>query len=464
MAENKSYSDYSKSILMGDYEPILKSILRQIFKGIYDEISIKCEVSAPDAKDISDFLQWPEDKDLNGTTRYFYWNFFSHKIVDNAYKRNVKFSLKGINNIVNRNIFKNNIDERRRLKDQFGVKKVFKFSIKQIFEVSKIAEELSINRNLAAHGDGLSNPSQALILMSNVSRLLNMTPDVVSQNTKGFGEFERMIREDFLDSILSVIRPDIEDMNLIPETEEDDYINEALINKIDDMNNQLKGLKEINSNLVKNESVMNDILSLVYSPRFSQAPSLKNPGLEIRSVSEETQEDIVAAKEEHEETQILNKEKIEAALDRELSNIEEDEIQYESHKSTLVEEGFDEDMVEGLYNATRSELKDHLLNYRTKIRKEMTKEFPGFKNWHNILMEALIDAMIDNKIDSVKSLKENDTFAHYYDSNQMYGRLLNHYNVEAKKVAAKELFDVQIERYWPEIEDSLKEYFSQESV
>ena len=44
MAENKSYSDYSKSILMGDYEPILKSILRQIFKGIYDEISIKCEV------------------------------------------------------------------------------------------------------------------------------------------------------------------------------------------------------------------------------------------------------------------------------------------------------------------------------------------------------------------------------------------------------------------------------------
>ena len=461
MAENKSYSDYSKSILMGDYEPILKSILRQIFKGIYDEISIKCEVSAPDAKDISDFLQWPEDKDLNGTTRYFHWNFFSHKIVDNAYKRSLKFSLKDINNIVNRNIFKNNIDERRRLTDQFGVKKVFKFSIKQIFEVSKIAEELSINRNLAAHGDGLSNPSQALILMSNVSRLLNMTPDVVSQNTKGFGEFERMIREDFLDSILSVIRPDIEDMNLIPETEEDDYINEALINKIDDMNNQLKGLKEINSNLVKNESVMNDILSLVYSPRFSQAPSLKNPGLEIRSVSEETQEDIVAAKEEHEETQILNKEEIEAALDRELSNIEVDDIQYEAHKSTLVEEGFDEDMAEGLYNATRSELKDHLLNYRTKIRKEMTKEFPGFKNWHNILMEALIDAMIDNKIDSVKSLKENDTFAHYYDSNQMYGRLLNHYNVEAKKVAAKELFDIQIERYWPEIEENLKEYFSQ---
>ena len=464
MAENKSYSDYSKSILMGDYEPILKSILRQIFKGIYDEISIKCEVSAPDAKDISDFLQWPEDKDLNGTTRYFHWNFFSHKIVDNAYKRNLKFSLKDINNIVNRNIFKNNIDERRRLIDQFGVKKVFKFSIKQIFEVSKIAEELSINRNLAAHGDGLSNPSQALILMSNVSRLLNMTPDVVSQNTKGFGEFERMIREDFLDSILSVIRPDIEDMNLIPETEEDDYINEALINKIDDMNNQLKGLKEINSNLVKNESVMNDILSLVYSPRFSQAPVLNNSSFETKSAPIDLKEDLDISQEQHEEIQNLNKEEVEVALDKELTSIEVDEIHYEAHKKTLKEEGFVDEISSGMHNATRSELKDYLLDFRTKIRKEMIKEFPGFKNWHNILMEALIDAMIDNNIDSVKSLKEDDTFIHYYDSNQMYGRLLNHYNVEAKKVAAKELFDVQIERYWPEIEKSLKEYFSQESV
>ena len=193
---------------------------------------------------------------------------------------------------------------------------------------------------------------------------------------------------------------------------EDDYINEALINKIDEMSNQLKGLKEINSNLVKNESIMNDILSLVYSPKFAQAPLLNNPTLKIRSISEDTEEKIATSKEENEEVQLLNKEEIEAALDRELSNTEIDEIQYDSHQNTLIEEGFDEDTPEGLHNATRSELKDHLLNYRTKIRKEMTKEFPGFKNWHNILMDALIDAMIDNKIDSVKSLKENDTFAH----------------------------------------------------
>ena len=448
MAENKSYSDYSKSILMGDHEPILKSILRQIFKGIYDEISVKCKINAPDAQDISDFLQWPEDKDLNGTTRYFYWKLFSHKILNDAYRHDLKFSLKEIHNIVNRKIFRNDTDKRRRFTNQFEIKQAFKFSIKQISEVSKIAEELTINRNLAAHGDGIGNPSQALLLMSTVSRLLNITQDTISQNTKGFSEFERMIREDFLDSILSVIRPDIEDMSSIPEVEEDDYINEALINKIDDMNNQLKGLKEINSNLVKNESVMNDILSLVYSPRFSQAPPLNDPTFAIKPKSGDAPINI----EDVEPDQIVGDYEYEEGYEDNLHHQESDNITSS------------DDAEESLQNSTRSELRDHLLKYRKKIKKEMNKDFPGFKNWHNLLMSALIDAMIENKIDSVKSLKEDDTFIHYYDSNQMYGRLLNHYNVEAKKVAAKELFDVQIERYWPEIEKSLKEYFSQESV
>ena len=42
MAEFKTYSDHSMSPLMGDREPILKSILRQLFEGIYEEIKDKC--------------------------------------------------------------------------------------------------------------------------------------------------------------------------------------------------------------------------------------------------------------------------------------------------------------------------------------------------------------------------------------------------------------------------------------
>ena len=52
MTENRTYSDYSKSILMGDHEPILKSILRQFFKGIYDEIAVKYEISSKNSEHI----------------------------------------------------------------------------------------------------------------------------------------------------------------------------------------------------------------------------------------------------------------------------------------------------------------------------------------------------------------------------------------------------------------------------
>ena len=93
---------------------------------------------------------------------------------------------------------------------------------------------------------------------------------------------------------------------------------------------------------------------------------------------------------------------------------------------------------------------------------ELLKSF-DLRLLKKVIRESLIIGILlitETLSDSVESLKENDTFAHYYDSNQMYGRLLNHYNIEAKKVAAKELFDVQVVRYWPEIEKSLKEYFS----
>ena len=38
MQDNRTYSDHSVSILIGDKERILKSIIRQLFQGIYKEI------------------------------------------------------------------------------------------------------------------------------------------------------------------------------------------------------------------------------------------------------------------------------------------------------------------------------------------------------------------------------------------------------------------------------------------
>jgi hypothetical protein len=47
ISEIKSASDHSMALLMGDKENILKSILRQLFEGIYREIEGKCNGQYP---------------------------------------------------------------------------------------------------------------------------------------------------------------------------------------------------------------------------------------------------------------------------------------------------------------------------------------------------------------------------------------------------------------------------------
>ena len=402
MAEFKTYSDHSMSLLMGDREPILKSILRQLFEGIYEEIKDKCTLEEVDKKDINEFLKWPDDHDLNSTARYFVWSFFNHKIIEKV-TRTRKFSLKDIHSIVNRSQFRNRPEDKRRLVSQIEIKKKFKFTIKQINEVGVISEELMRIRNLAAHNNGLENSSQ-------------------------------FVREEFLDSILSVIRPDIEesieDAKLQSETkaeEDGDLFNEVLVNKLDDMSNKLKNLKEINTVLSKHENTLENILSLVYSPR----PSMERQW----SFDNESRKDI-------QDEEALTPEQVENNLAIELGESTDD------NKSES-------------YQSSRSETYDSLMKLRVQIKKEMSSEHSAFRNWHNLLMSNLSNAMIDEKLISIDKLKASPTFQHYYDSKQMYGKLLAHYNVNDKKKAAVEYFDIQIERYWPTIEVMLKDYFDE---
>ncbi len=429
MQEHKTYSDHSISILIGDRERILKSIIRQLFEGIYKEIKHSLIIEELDKKDINEFLNWPDDYDLNGTARYFVWSFFGHKIVTKITNSKRKFSLGDLHTIINKPQFKNNPEDKRRLKSQLEVKKPFKFNIRQINEVGSICEELIRIRNLAAHNNGLDNSSQALILMSNVSRLLSIIPDSIRDSTSGFANFENFIKHDFLDSILNVIRPDIEDTieeakiqseNLAEES--GDVFNEILLNKVDEMSNQLKSLQEINNTLSNNESTMKDILSLVYSrPQIERQWSFDN---------------------ELKKDESLSKEKIEKNLSSELNDVVDN---IETTKDKL----------------SRSEFYDSLMELRVKIKKEMSAEFSAFRNWHNLLMSNLANSMIDNQITSLRKLKDDETFQHYYDSKQMYGKLLAHYNVNDKKQAAVEYFDIQIERFWPTIEAMLKDYFDE---
>jgi hypothetical protein len=262
-----------------------------------------------------------------------------------------------------------------------------------------------------------------------------MIPDSIREKTNGFNNLEQFVREEFLDSILSVIRPDIEesieDAKLQSETkaeEDGDLFNEVLVNKLDDMSNQLRSLKEINAVLSKQDNTLENILSLVYSPR----PSMERQW----SFDNESRKDI-------QDDEILSSEQVEKSLAIEL------------------EESLD-DIDSELYQSSRSEIYDSLMKLRVKIKKEMSLEYPAFRNWHNLLMSNLANSMLDNELTSLEILKSDETFQHYYDSKQMYGKLLAHYNLNDKKKAAVEYFDIQIERYWPLIEATLKDYFSNE--
>ena len=433
MSDSRTYTDHSNSILMGDYEKIIKSIIRQLFEGIYKEIKENCHLEEPEKKDINEFLNWPDDYDLNSTARYFIWRFFNHKIVQKVTKTK-KFSLGDILDIANSQKFKTYPMEKRRLVKQLEVKKNFKFSIYQINETAVICNELIRLRNLSAHNNGLKHASQAMILMSNLSRLLNITPDYVRERTNGFVHLEQYVKGEFLNSILSVVRPDIEDaveealLQVETKAEEDnDVFNEILINKIDDLDKKLKrleGLESITSSVLKSEEKLADIQSLIYTEK-------KSSERQWRFDNEKTKDD------------------------KDIYEFKEPQV--ESMSS-------DENIQTKADVPSRSEMYDILMEFRVKIKKEMTSEFSGFRNWHNLLMTHIANSIIDNKITSKKSLKEDPTFQHYYDSKQIYGKLLEKFNkrdIEEKQKTATEFFDIQIDRHWSEIQELLKEYFSQ---
>ena len=69
MQNIKTYSDHSYDLLMGDKHRIIKSVLRQLFEGIYKEIEKNCYFEQKSRDLITDFIQWPDDSrwDLNNT-------------------------------------------------------------------------------------------------------------------------------------------------------------------------------------------------------------------------------------------------------------------------------------------------------------------------------------------------------------------------------------------------------------
>ena len=99
ISEIKSASDHSMALLMGDKENILKSILRQLFEGIYREIEGKCNFTEENREHINEFLAWPDDYDLTDTAFFFNRRLFGHQIFDRV-RNGKQFSLGELDTII----------------------------------------------------------------------------------------------------------------------------------------------------------------------------------------------------------------------------------------------------------------------------------------------------------------------------------------------------------------------------
>ena len=86
---------------MGDKHRIIKSVLRQIFEGIYTEIQKNCYFEQKSRDLITDFMQWPDDHkwDFNATAGMVNRLLFKNKTFDRAANQENKGILFSIGDI-----------------------------------------------------------------------------------------------------------------------------------------------------------------------------------------------------------------------------------------------------------------------------------------------------------------------------------------------------------------------------
>ena len=414
MQNIKTYSDHSYDLLMGDKHRIIKSVLRQLFEGIYKEIEKNCYFEQKSKDLITDFIQWPDDSkwDLNATAGIFNTLLFKNKTFDraaNQEKKGISFSIGDLEGKIQSPKYKIKLVDLRRLNKQLEVKKNFLFGFKKMTEIGAICRELSRMRNLLAHNDGLRNPTQALILLSNVLRLTEMTPDQIRESTMQFEYLERFIENDFLDAILSLKRPDIDDeiddlKQKLKDKSKDNKDSEKieLHEKLESITDQLKGLGELNNisnNLSDNQISVNEILNLV---KHSNIKSKK-----IDQISEAPAE------------------------------------QTDTKKDNLIHK---EDL-------SRSEIYSKLMELRLRIKKEIGTLYSGFRKEHNLLDEPLAKAMLAEKLITISDLKSSATFKMKVKINK------NSKKEPINRNGSENYLDIQIKKYWPEAQSILEEYF-----
>ena len=508
---DKKYESLSREIILGQ-ESVLKTILIKIFTDLYQSLKKSCAIEPQDSNYLDDLIYFHGDMDLIDATKLFRQRFFKHhKLIK---FNNIKFSIQDVHSILNTTRFQERM-AKKNIIDSIEIQKPYKFSLLAMEEVGRIASELTNIRHMIAHNNNLKQSSQALILMGNVSRLLSITPDSIRETTSGFSELEKFISINYFDSIVEVIRPDIEENRFLEQSIDEDIQEAILINKIDEMSKQLNDLNEIKLVISQNQKISDDISSNFKIIKNELIDEIKNLNQEKGNAETPPITEIVTDKENSKELHIIQDTDIKEPpaditfseqfmgdpsswtsvpeFTRNQLKVEDLELHYVSYQNALAD-GVDKRKVvtwimndlhagygltnddlftvklfveQGLINETlydkyllsleeedslsRSELYDKLMSLRVEIKNKMKSESQTFQNWHNILMVALAHEIIDNRIDKEEDFRKNEIFAKYYNSLQMPEKLLERDGIESIKKNAKDLMDTQINDYWDEI-------------
>lgn len=501
--EDRNYTSITREIIHGQ-ESVIKTIFIKIFIDIYKSLRDSCEIEKQDLDYYDDFIYFPDDLDLIDAAKLFRARIFKNKKLSEFYRGyGGKFSIKNINGILNttrmpqRNIKKNIIDS-------IELKRPYRFTLSSMEEIGRIAEEITHIRHMVSHNNNIKQSSQALILLGNVARLLGMAPESVSNTTNGFNELNEYVKVNYLNSIIKVFRPDIEEEKQ-NNSETDIQIHEALLTeKIDAISSKLEELNEIKLALQTNQKLTESINESVNNFQSYEISKVADE-VPQNTILKPSSEPILDSQDELETDQkvtpinIINTSTTKIKTDYDPDDLE---IDFDSYQEALtagivpkhvaqwaisdMQQGFSlsrEDLkvvemfvdkgsiLRGVYeeylqkenedienSITKSELYDSLMMIRNDIKEYMTKEFQGFENWHNILMTLLAHEIINEDIKSIDEFRNNKVFMKYYNSQQMPKRVQEEPGYEEKLEFAKNMMNIQLDKYWNTIQNHIDAY------
>jgi hypothetical protein len=275
------YKTYSRDLILGQ-EAVLKTIFIKIFNDLYQSLKKCCSIDPNDLSYLDDLIFFHEDMDLIDATKLYRQKFFKHQKLIKF--NNIKFSIQEINSILNTTRFQERM-AKKNIVDSIEMRKPYKFNLLAMEEVSRIASELTNIRHMIAHNNNLNQSSQALILMGNISRLLSITPDSIRDTTSGFSELEKFISINFFDSIIEIVRPDIEENRFTNHSVDKDIQEAILMDKIDEMSSQLNELNEIKLVVSQNQKISDDIKSNFKTIRSDLIDEIKNLNINLEPIN-----------------------------------------------------------------------------------------------------------------------------------------------------------------------------------